>query len=310
MEEIKQAKKYAKRFLTSLLIVCSFTSTASFARYDYDDGYDNHYTYSRNDDYSNNNFDATKIPDAVPHKEALNPGANPSSYEVGGQTYHVMKSAKGYDKVGYATWYGSELHGQPTTSDEPFDMYKMTAASPCLPIPTYIRVTNLKNKRSVIVRVNDRGPFGSKSKILDLSYAAAKKLGFAGAGIALVRVTAIDPDVYLAENKNSSLSSPKTQLAENTTTTATENSSKTIQLASNSRPVYLQIGAFKKRDSAEHLVKQIASLTQSKVAIKPTQTHGNTIYRVHIGPLLGMQYAEVKQQLIKYGYPKPMVVSG
>lgn len=127
----------------------------------------------------------------MPISEARNRYTNPSTYIVAGKRYHVLKSAKGYDKVGYASWYGKKFHGKRTFNNERYNMYGMTAASTTLPIPSYVRVTNLKNGHSAIVKINDRGPFKS-NRIIDLSYAAAKQLGYTGSGTALVRVTAVD----------------------------------------------------------------------------------------------------------------------
>ncbi len=136
---------------------------------------------------------ANANPNTVPKTQPLNKYRNPYSYKVGGHRYYVMKSAQGYDQTGYASWYGTKFHGHHTSNHERYDMYSMTAASTTLPIPTYVRVTNLRNNRTVIVKVNDRGPFRS-NRIIDLSYAAAVKLGYASSGTALVRVTAINPD--------------------------------------------------------------------------------------------------------------------
>lgn len=136
--------------------------------------------------------DLAATPNAIPRKEPRSARGNPSSYKVFGKIYHVRAHAKGYDQVGYASWYGIEFQGQPTASGEPYDMFKMTAASKTLPIPSFARVTNLSNQKSVIVRINDRGPF-HPGRIIDLSYVAALKLGMLGPGSALVRVQAITP---------------------------------------------------------------------------------------------------------------------
>ncbi len=136
-------------------------------------------------------FDASHTPDAIPRAEALSKSGNKPSYVVRGKRYYVLKDAKGYDKIGNASWYGNKFQGQRTSSEEPYNMYSMTAASTTLPIPSYVRVTNLDNGRTAVVRVNDRGPFHS-NRIIDLSYAAAKKLGYTGIGTAKVRVTGID----------------------------------------------------------------------------------------------------------------------
>jgi rare lipoprotein A len=127
------------------------------------------------------------LPDPIPRWEAQSARGNPASYTVYGKTYSVLESADGYYATGLASWYGRKFHGRLTSSGEPYDMYSLTAAHRSLPIPTYVRVTNLDNGRSSVVRVNDRGPFHS-DRIIDLSYAAAVKLDFADQGTARVRV--------------------------------------------------------------------------------------------------------------------------
>ncbi len=128
------------------------------------------------------------VPRALPRSAH----GNPSSYTVFGKTYHVLKSAAGYDRVGMASWYGPGFNGERTSSGERYNMYGMTAANKVLPLPTFVRVTNLQNGRHVIVKVNDRGPFHS-GRIIDLSYTAAYRLGITRHGTALVRVQAITP---------------------------------------------------------------------------------------------------------------------
>jgi rare lipoprotein A len=131
------------------------------------------------------------IPDAEPRSEPLHKYAN-RPYEVFGKRYVPLASAQGFTQRGVASWYGKKFHGQKTSSGETYDMYKMTAAHPTLPIPSYVRVTHAGNGRSVVVRVNDRGPFHA-GRIIDLSYVAAYKLGYIGAGSAQVTVEAIVP---------------------------------------------------------------------------------------------------------------------
>jgi len=131
------------------------------------------------------------VPDAVPRPEPLHKYAN-RPYEVFGKKYVPLASVQPFSQRGVASWYGKKFHGQKTSSGETYDMYKMTAAHPTLPIPSYARVTNLSNGRSVVVRVNDRGPFHN-NRIMDLSYAAAYKLGYIGAGSAQVQIDAIVP---------------------------------------------------------------------------------------------------------------------
>ena len=207
--------------------------------------------------------DAATVPDAVPRIEARSPYGNPTYYEVNGQRYHVMKSSKGYVARGIASWYGSKFHGHRTSSGEPYDMNAMTAAHPTLPIPTYVQVTNLRNGRKVIVKVNDRGPF-LHNRLIDLSYVAAVKLGITAEGTGLVEVRAIDPaapaTTQVAEAKNTSTASAA---------------------------LYLQVGAFADRENAERLSQRLASLGPGaaiQVSKGADDSAANPIYRVRIGP--------------------------
>lgn len=132
------------------------------------------------------------LPDPVVVSEPKSARGNPANYTVRGTTYHVLDSAAGYYATGLASWYGRKFHGRETSSGEPFDMYKLTAAHRTLPIPAFVRVTNLQNGKTTVVRVNDRGPFHA-DRLIDLSYAAAVKLGFADDGTARVRVEVLAP---------------------------------------------------------------------------------------------------------------------
>ncbi len=136
------------------------------------------------------NFD--EIPDAIPQAEFKSRSGNPETYVIEGVTYRVMDTSDGYREEGIASWYGGYFHGRRTSSGDVYDMYLMTAAHKSLPLPTYVRVTNLENGSSVVLRVNDRGPF-VEDRIIDLSYTAATKLGMAQQGTARVEVVALDP---------------------------------------------------------------------------------------------------------------------
>jgi rare lipoprotein A len=137
-------------------------------------------------------------PNAVPRIEPLSRHGNrfgktkSNSYVALKKRYHVMKSSKGYKARGHASWYGTRFHGRKTSNGEHYDMFAMTAAHPTLPLPTYVKVTNLENRKSVIVKVNDRGPFHG-NRLIDLSYVAAAKLGLLAKGTAAVEVVSIDP---------------------------------------------------------------------------------------------------------------------
>lgn len=135
--------------------------------------------------------DETKIPNAVPKVEPLAKYGNMPFYYVAGKRYYVMKSSHHYQATGTASWYGTKFHAHRTSSGEPYNMLAMTGAHKTLPLPTYVEVTNLRNRRHVIVKVNDRGPFAG-NRLIDLSYVAAKKLGMIGHGTTLVHIRAID----------------------------------------------------------------------------------------------------------------------
>ena len=130
--------------------------------------------------------------EAVPRPETKTRSGNPETYEVRGRSYRVLETSEGYLERGIASWYGEQFQGRPTSSGEPYDMYGMTAAHKSLPLPTYVEVTNLENGRTVVVRVNDRGPF-IDGRIIDLSFVAARKLGYIGSGTVEVEVRALDP---------------------------------------------------------------------------------------------------------------------
>jgi rare lipoprotein A len=145
--------------------------------------------------------DVSRIANAIPRNERHLRFCNPASYFVRGKVYHVLKSAKDYCERGVASWYGTRFYKGKTSSGEPYNMMAMTAAHRSLPIPSYVRVTNLKNNRQVIVKINDRGPF-KPGRVIDLSYVAAKKLGITHAGTARVEVAAISPEGTTASGKS------------------------------------------------------------------------------------------------------------
>jgi len=131
------------------------------------------------------------IPEPVPKREPLNKWTK-KPYKVMGNTYVPMTEISSYRKQGIGSWYGTRYHGAKTSTGEIYDVLKLTAAHPTLPLPSYARVTNLENNRSIIVRVNDRGPF-LHGRIIDLSYAAAARLGYVSKGSAQVEVELLDP---------------------------------------------------------------------------------------------------------------------
>jgi len=197
------------------------------------------------------------IPDAVPRTEPLHRYAN-RPYQVFGKSYAPIAARQPYKERGMASWYGKKFHGQKTSSGEVYDMYAMSAAHKTLPIPSYARVTNVKNGKSVVVRINDRGPFHS-DRIIDLSYAAAYKLGYIGAGSAMVEVESVEPGQ--SEVKNAA--EVKNTIEEKST--------------------YIQVGAFSSRGNAEdyreRVARQLTWLTDGVQVL----SIGN-LWRLHVGP--------------------------
>jgi rare lipoprotein A len=218
-----------------------------------------------------NPVDVSAIPDAVPRAEPRSRYGNPESYMVYGKRYHTLPSSKGYSERGTASWYGTKFHGKRTSSGEPYDLYGMTAAHKTLPLPTYVEVTNLQNGRSVIVKVNDRGPFHD-DRIIDLSYTAAAKLGILGHGTGVVEVKAIDTET-----------GGTLQLA--SATPAVRDTAATQFL-------YLQVGAFSSQENAERLRNEILAQEIAEVRIVETENTAGTFYKVQVGPLTDTSEAD------------------
>lgn len=156
--------------------------------------------FSRQDGPPNFYVDESRIPNPVPKPERLAKYGNMRSYVVFGKRYYVLPTSKHYTATGTASWYGTKFHARRTSSGERYNMLGMTAAHKTLPLPTYCYVTNLKNHRTIIVKVNDRGPFSGR-RLIDLSYVAAKKLGMLGRGTTPVRIKAIDPYEYARKKR-------------------------------------------------------------------------------------------------------------
>lgn len=201
-------------------------------------------------------IDINQVHNAVPRYLPKSKYGN-QDYHVGGRWYHVLRTARGYDQRGIASWYGMKFQGHLTSTRDRYDVSKMTAASPVLPIPCYVRVTNLENGRQVIVKVNDRGPFAA-NRILDLSYVAAKKLGYENRGTALVEVTSIDMPNPLQRTR--------------------------IQFAHHRPQLYLQVGAFTYPANAQRLTDSLRRVTRRNIRITHNGPHAR-FYRVQIGPL-------------------------
>lgn len=235
----------------------------------------------QNDGPPSKPVDFSQIPDPIPHALKTSHYGNPPSYVINGKRYFVLNSAKGYQKRGIASWYGSKFDGRNTSSGEPYDMLAMTAASRTLPIPVFARVTNLENGRSVIVKVNDRGPF-AEGRIIDLSYVAAQKLGYAAKGTARVEVTALTFD-----------DGPNTA----------------HQRLAHQPKLYLQVGAFSEQKYAENLQSKLMRLTGKPIMIQTLTYNHRPIYRVQIGPLAGNKESDKLHQILKgLGLSNPIAI--
>ena len=250
--------------------------------------------------------DVSRIPDATPTLHTGAYKANP--YTVLGKTYFPMSESKRYVASGTASWYGTKFHGQNTANGEVYDLYGMSAAHKTLPLPSYVKVTNLDNNRTVILRVNDRGPFYS-DRIIDLSYAAAKKLGYAESGTARVKVEGIDPQEWWAQRgRPAPLMLNQPQVVAQASAPAISASTGTVeqytpppqQHAAPAAPLqveakknvsgpaaglFLQVGAFANPDAAELLRSKLSGMVRAPVFVSSIARNQQTLYRVRLGPI-------------------------
>lgn len=245
-------------------------------------------------------MDVSHIPEPVPREELRTIAGNKTPYNVLGKTYNILQDPKGYREKGVASWYGEKFHGRRTANGELYDMYGMTAAHKTLPIPSYVRVTNTDNNRSIIVRVNDRGPFHG-GRVIDLSYTAAKKLGYQQKGTANVAVEYIDPAHYYGSTSQS----PASTFGGTGTKAPTPKDSAGYALPDNT---FLQIGAFGKVKAANALKSKLAKMTDVPVRVKRPKRRKD-LYKVQVGPFENnLQLLQLRQRLIDANYPSPHVV--
>ncbi len=222
-------------------------------------------------------------------------------YRVGGHTYYPLPTAKGYDRTGIASWYGRDFHGKLTANGERYDMRALSAAHKTLPLPSLVRVTNLENGRSVVVRVNDRGPF-VKGRLIDLSWAAANALGYARQGTARVRVQALGeafPGTPHPAQVFSRRTPPPPPANEHTLVK---------QTAPPMAGLYVQIGAFSQHDNAIKL-KTSLSAQYPSIRVQPFMRATQTLYRVRIGPFSNVRTIEQTiLSLQQRGYGNTVVI--
>jgi rare lipoprotein A len=223
-------------------------------------------------------------PDAVPRAEPLHRFAN-RPYTVLGKDYQPMSAIRPFQQVGIASWYGKQFHGQKTSSGEVYDMYAMTAAHPTLPLPSYVKVTNTLNGRSVVVRVNDRGPF-LHDRVIDLSFAGAAKIGYAQAGSAPVKVELIVFDspapVVVAPQPSAPADTPSTGAW------------------------FIQLAAFGQVDNATRFINNLAQLPASSAELRQASVVESAgVYRVRLGPFANREAAQAANAQVSTTLGKP-----
>lgn len=248
-------------------------------------------------------FDFSKVPDAVPKWEPMSPGGNKSPYRVNGLTYHLMPSAKGYVEEGLASWYGLKFHGELTSNGETYNMYEMSAAHKTLPLPTYLKVTNLENGKTVVVRVNDRGPFHSQ-RIIDLSFAAANRLGFADKGTARVRLEALTPSPPTPRI-------PKRMEASQSGSQDLSTVSPTQAAAKETLAPFVQVAAYSNLQAAERLKKQLDQrLGLDNVFVATSLSGASPVHRVRLGPFDSEKDAiAVRKRIEREKIGEPIVIT-
>ena len=252
-------------------------------------------------------IDVSTIPEPVPKVEPRSRYGNKDNYSVLGKTYTLLPDASGYVERGIASWYGNKFHGYLTSSFEPYDMYAFSAAHKTLPLPSYARVTNLDNGKSVIVRINDRGPFHD-GRVIDLSYAAAVKIGVWPQGTGRVEVRAIDPNrpeplppsrtaaapppasvsrlvAALPSPVSAAVASPLPSPVSAAVASPLPSPPLPSPVAADAPRIYLQLGAFGERGNAERVAADAKRAGLDRVGIDSVAVAGRTVHRVRIGPL-------------------------
>ncbi|PAU74649.1 septal ring lytic transglycosylase RlpA family protein [Halomonas salipaludis] len=275
------------------------------------------YSMSR-DAYPDLPPDVANVPDAEPRVEPRSPGGNRPTYEVWGKTYRVLADEVGYSNEGIASWYGEKFHGYATANGEIYDMYLMTAAHRSLPLPSFVKVTSVANGRSVIVRVNDRGPFHDDREI-DLSYAAAARLDILGSGTGRVRVEAIDPVAWQQNRGNGERQVAEVQRqardgAEQVAAPAADVSPPREVAArpasdngsSHAGGVFLQVAALGSASNAEALKSRLQSELNQPVRVASDAS----VHRVQVGPVSDASRVEpLRDELRRAGFAQTLVIN-
>jgi rare lipoprotein A len=235
-------------------------------------------------------FDVDSLPQPVPKDEPLARYGNHSPYEVFGKRYQVLSRSAGYVERGTASWYGTKFHGRLTSTREPYDMYQFTAAHKTLPLPSYARVTRLDTGKSVVVRINDRGPFVG-TRLIDLSYAAAVKLGIHLTGTAPVEVRVLHAGDDVNAQRPPLPPKPK------------------APLVTSHGEIYVQAAAFSARANAFEYRRRLLAAGFAEVRVFTARTDRGRVWRVRVGPLQTLEQAEsVRTRLRSGGFGDPKVL--
>lgn len=244
--------------------------------------------------------DVSTIPDAVVRYEPRTQAGNRSPYKVAGKTYRVIKNPQDYRKRGKASWYGTKFHGRDTANGERYDMFAMTAASPELPIPSYVRVTNLANSLEVVVRVNDRGPFKA-GRIIDLSYAAAKKLGYHNQGTADVEVAYLD-------NQSDEMKAQALSSGDAKGNPTPQHYDEVFSDFSPGR-TWFQIGAYSSLQNADRVMDAIENSIDIGTVLFTSDLNTVSLYKVRVGPIRTKDEGfRIYRKLAGLGYETPKLI--
>ena len=232
----------------------------------------------------------TRLPDdAIPRQEPRSRYGNGPYYQVFGETYKVLDSSYSYQERGVASWYGKKFHGRKTSNQEDYDMYAMTAAHKSLPLPTYVRVRNLRNNKSVVVRVNDRGPFVD-NRLIDLSYSAALKLDMIQNGTSLVEVTAISYDQPTPERPPPAPIKAREESAQGN--------------------IFVQVGAFGEPANARRRIALVRDSGVGPAFVHEDKSSSPRLYRVRIGPITDvLEYDSIVAKLQRLGITETHLVT-
>lgn len=237
-------------------------------------------------------IDASKLSEPTPKFEPLARYGNKSPYSVLGKSYSVLDKSDDYDQRGIASWYGQKFNGRKTSSGEIYSICEFTAAHKTLPLPSYVRVTNTKNNQSVVVRVNDRGPF-HEGRIIDLSFVAANRIGLDKTGTAPVRVE-------LLTNGGSGQRGFRQSDAD----------AKPFQHAnSNNDEVSLQFGSFADKDNAQQLQNRLRAADIDRVELEKAEVNEQSVWRVQVHGLKNEQLSGIFEKIRQSGLPKPKVIA-